>query len=113
MENFFKLRADKQEHIINAALSVFGRNGYKKGSIADIAEEAGIAKGMVSYYFGSKKNLYLYLAELCGTTLLDEMEKRFDKTVTDFFDKMLTRWDTIRSVKAYVGTSLSNMLNPQ
>lgn len=88
MESFFNLRAEKQEHIINAALIVFARNGYKKASIADIAEEAGIAKGMVIYYFGSKKNLYLYLAELCGKIMVEEMEKGFDKSVTDFFDKL-------------------------
>jgi len=88
LESFFNLRAEKQEHIINAALIVFARNGYKKASIADIAEEAGIAKGMVIYYFGSKKNLYLYLAELCGKIMVEEMEKGFDKSVTDFFDKL-------------------------
>ena len=88
MDNFFNLRAEKQKHIIDAALIAFGRNGYKKASIADIAEEAGIAKGMVIYYFGSKKNLYLYLAEFCGKVIVEEMEKGFDKSVADFFDKL-------------------------
>lgn len=88
MENFFNLRAERQKHIIDAALLVFGRNGYRKASIADIAEEAGIAKGMVIYYFGSKKNLYMYLAELCAKIMVEEMERGFDKNVTDFFDKV-------------------------
>jgi len=88
IDNFFNLRAEKQEHIINAGLTVFGRNGYKKASIADIAEEAHIAKGMVIYYFGSKKNLYLYLMELCGKIIMDEITKGFDPGVTDFFDKI-------------------------
>ena len=88
METFFNPHAEKQEHIINAALNVFGRNGYKKASIADIAEQAGIAKGMINYYFGSKKNLYLYLAELTGKLLIEEMDRKFDESVTDFFDNM-------------------------
>jgi AcrR family transcriptional regulator len=88
MENFYSLRAEKQEHIINAALTVFGKNGYKKASIADIAGLAGIAKGMVMYYFGSKKNLYLYLVELSGKVMAEEMEKGLDPEVTDFFDKI-------------------------
>jgi len=88
LENFYNLRAEKQQHIINAALNVFARNGYKKTSTADIAEEAGIAKGMVFYYFGSKKNLYLYLVELCGNDLLEEIKAHFDENVTDFFDKL-------------------------
>lgn len=56
--------------------------------MADIAEEAGISKGMVTYYFGSKKNLYLYLAELCGKIFVDAIENYFDRGVTDFFDKI-------------------------
>ena len=88
MDMFLSLRADKQQHIINAALNAFGKNGYKKASVADIAEEAGIAKGMINYYFGSKKNLYLYLANLCFRTMAKEIEQQFDASVTDFFDKM-------------------------
>ena len=88
MDNFFNLRAEKQEHIINAALTVFGRNGYKKTSVADIAGEAGIAKGMVIYYFGSKKNLYLYLAGRCNKILMDEIEAGVDRSVSDFFDRI-------------------------
>ncbi|MDR2714779.1 MAG: TetR/AcrR family transcriptional regulator [Coriobacteriales bacterium] len=88
MESFFKLRAKKQEHIIDAALAVFGRNGYKKASVADIAAEAGIGKGMVIYYFGSKKNLYFFLAEHCEKILMEAVEGGIDKNVTDFFDKI-------------------------
>ena len=88
MENFFKLRAEKQEHIINAALHNFGKNGYKKASIAEIAEEAGISKSMVLYYFGSKKNLYLYLGELCRDLVVEEIGKHIDNGITDFFDKI-------------------------
>jgi len=85
---FVNPHAEKQEGLINAAMSVFGRNGYKKASVADIAEEAGAAKGMINYYFGSKKNLYLYLVDLSGRYMAEEMEKNFDPNVTDFFDNM-------------------------
>ena len=88
MENFFKVRAEKQEHIINAALAAFGRNGYKKASVADIAEAAGIAKGMVTYYFGSKKNLYLYLVELGQKIIMGKAKRLLDEGATDFFDKI-------------------------
>ena len=88
MEAFINPQAEKQGHIINAALNVFGRSGYKKASLADIAEEAGVAKGMVNYYYGSKKNLYLYLAELCGRSMVDELEKNFDSEIKDFFDHL-------------------------
>ena len=88
MENFFKIRAEKQEHIINAAFAVFGRQGYKKASVADIAEAAGIAKGMITYYFGSKKNLYLYLYEFGQKTIVEKILQHFRNDVTDFFEKV-------------------------
>ena len=93
MENFINPHAEEQTVLINAAMNIFGKNGYKKASVADIAKEAGLAKGMINYYFGSKKNLYFYLAELCGRNFAEEMEKNYDPTVTDFFDnlKMMTR----------------------
>lgn len=98
MDNFFKLRAEKQEHIINAALTVFGSNGYKKTSVADIAGEAGISKSMVLYYFGSKKNLYAYLVGLCSKTFITAMDAHFDETVTDFFDRLRVLTDVKISV---------------
>ena len=88
MDGFLNLRAEKQEHIINAALNAFGKNGYKKASVADIAEQAGIAKGMINYYFGSKKNLYLYLVQFCAKIIGEGMKERFDDSVTDFFDNL-------------------------
>ena len=88
MDNLLNDRASSQEHIINAAMIVFGKNGYKKASVADIAEEAGIAKGMINYYFGSKKNLYISLVQLGGKIMVEEMQKRYDPNITDFFDNM-------------------------
>ena len=88
IENFFKIRAEKQEHIINAAFAVFGSNGYKKASVADIADAAGISKGMITYYFGSKKNLYLYLLEFSSKIILNSVQRHFDRSITDFFDKI-------------------------
>jgi AcrR family transcriptional regulator len=87
IDKFFKLRANKQEHIINAAFITFGQLGYKKASIADIADVAGIAKGMIIYYFGSKKNLYLYLAELAHEKTIEVFNKRFDNRVNNLFDR--------------------------
>ncbi|MDR1616549.1 MAG: TetR/AcrR family transcriptional regulator [Syntrophomonadaceae bacterium] len=88
MEKFFALPPEKQKRIIDGALTVFGRNVYRKASAGDIAVAAGISKGMIFHYFGSKKDLYFYLIEFCGKLLTGEMEKRLDKNVTDFFDKL-------------------------
>jgi len=88
MENFFRIRAEKQEHIVKAAFLVFGRQGYRKASVADIAKSAGITKGMVTYYFGSKKTLYLYLMDLCRERLTQAIASGADPGVRDFFERV-------------------------
>jgi len=92
LKKFFSLPAEKQNTITDAALKAFSTNGYKKASASDIANAAGISKAMVFHYFGSKKSLYLYLIEFCGTMFKTEINEKLDMTVTDFFDtiKMTT-----------------------
>lgn len=88
MEKFLALPREKQNLILDAAMSLFGAVGYKKASVADIAAASGISKAMVFYYFGSKKTLYLYLIEIAGNTLKSTINKRLDPAVTDFFEKI-------------------------
>jgi TetR/AcrR family transcriptional regulator len=88
LEKFLNVPTEKQNVIINAALKSFGTNGYKKTSVSDIAAAAGISKAMVFHYFGTKKGLYFYLIELCGNIIMNEIDEKFDYTVTDFFDRI-------------------------
>ncbi|WP_088226814.1 helix-turn-helix domain-containing protein [Desulfosporosinus sp. FKB] len=88
MEKFLSLPREKQNVIIDAALRMFGSNGYKKASVSDIAVAAGISKAMVFHYFGTKKALYLYLINLCGSIMMNEINEKFDNSITDFFDRI-------------------------
>ncbi len=49
----------KKDAILDAARTVFSRDGYSASSMEDVAAEAGIAKGTVYLYFKSKEELYL------------------------------------------------------
>lgn len=60
-EYFLDLPPDKQQRIVSAAMREFGRYGYQKTSAEQIAQSAGIGKGMLFRYFGSKKGLFEYL----------------------------------------------------
>ncbi|MEU8522549.1 TetR/AcrR family transcriptional regulator [Streptomyces sp. NBC_01216] len=50
-------REARREEILAAAVRVFARHGYADSRIEDIAREAGIAKGSVYLYFGSREEL--------------------------------------------------------
>ncbi len=45
---------DKRRAILDAAIRVFARQGYHATRVADIADEAGVAYGLVYHYFRSK-----------------------------------------------------------
>jgi len=45
---------DKRRMILDAAIRVFARQGYHHCRVSDIADEAGVAYGLVYHYFKSK-----------------------------------------------------------
>ena len=45
---------DKRRLILDAAVKVFARRGFNQCRVADIADEAGVAYGLVYHYFRSK-----------------------------------------------------------
>src|SRR2546429_203773 len=60
------MTADTRAKILQAAFFVLSRQGYENTSIKEIAEEAGVAQGLVHYYFKSKQHLVLaVLDEVC------------------------------------------------
>ena len=49
-----KPTVDKRRVILDAAVRVFARQGFHTCRVSDIADEAGVAYGLVYHYFGSK-----------------------------------------------------------
>jgi len=47
-------KADRRRQILDAAVRVFAEKGFTQCRVSDIAEEAGVAYGLVYHYFGSK-----------------------------------------------------------
>src|SRR5213080_164721 len=48
---------DKRRTILDAAVRVFARQGFHGCRVSDIADEAGVAYGLVYHYFGSKDEI--------------------------------------------------------
>jgi AcrR family transcriptional regulator len=93
-ESFENLNEAKKQAILNAGFRIFGEYGYTKASIEDIVNEAEISKGSLFYYFGSKKNFFLYLYEYSATIMKQIVDtpcengtpKYLEKT--DFFERL-------------------------
>ncbi|MCR8630339.1 TetR/AcrR family transcriptional regulator [Paenibacillus radicis (ex Xue et al. 2023)] len=58
-----EIRKQRQESIIKGALKVYVEKGYTAAEIGDVAERAGVARGLVYYYFKDKQTLF---KELCN-----------------------------------------------
>jgi AcrR family transcriptional regulator len=52
-----KSAEDRRQEILDAAVHVFSDRGVSRATVADIATAAGVAKGTVYLYFGSKEQL--------------------------------------------------------
>lgn len=56
-EQFEKIRERTKRQILDAGLIVFATKGYNGASVADIAKQAGVSKGLAYNYFPSKLEL--------------------------------------------------------
>jgi AcrR family transcriptional regulator len=59
------LPAETREKILQAAFRTLSRRGYENTTVKDIAEEAGVAPGLLHYYFKSKQALVLSVLAMC------------------------------------------------
>lgn len=48
---------DRRRELLDAAVHVFARKGFRAARVGDIAEEAGVAHGLLYHYFRSKEEV--------------------------------------------------------
>lgn len=69
-----RLRREKRDLILEAAIRVFARMGYHGARVSDIAREAGIAYGLVYHYFKNKEEILSTIFEERWAGFLDAVE---------------------------------------
>ena len=91
-------RIDKRQAILDAAFTVFAREGYAHAGVDVIAAEAGVAKATVYSHFGDKETL-----------LRQAIAASADQALTQnlaVVDRLTTRGDDLRSTLEDVGFRL-------
>jgi len=53
----FRLHLRRPDMVIEAALEVFGRDGFEKGRMEDIARRAGVTKSAIYHHFPTKLSI--------------------------------------------------------
>jgi len=66
---------DKRRNILDAAITVFARQGFHSTRVSDIADEAGVAYGLVYHYFDSKDEVLNELFTERWSLLLTAIEE--------------------------------------
>lgn len=82
-----KLAQDKKERIIQAALAEFRAKGYEQASTNEITAQAGVSKGLIFHYFGSKEKLFLWLFDLCIERILRDYEASYRNFSPDLVER--------------------------
>jgi len=65
------------QQIIDAATTVLGNQGYAATSMKDIAQEAGVAQGLIHYYFGAKDDLVVAVLKQHCERMMEESRRAF------------------------------------
>jgi len=88
---FDKLPEEKKQHILKVCIEEFGKNGYDKTSTNNIVAKAGIGKGMLFHYFGSKKQLFIYLVNVCLDIIMKSIHCKLEEIESDDFFKRVKK----------------------
>jgi len=87
-KKFEALSEEKKMRIINAAYSEFANKQFKEASTDEIAKNAEISKGALFQYFGTKKQLYLYVYKHGYEILSSELYGQADLTNADLLERL-------------------------
>ena len=85
---------DKRRQILDAAIRVFARQGFHATRVADIADEAGVAYGLVYHYFRSKD-------EVLDTLFLERWNVMLD-VIRDLDGQDLVPRDKLYAIASFI-----------
>ena len=89
-----RARTDKRQQILEGAVRVFARQGFHTCRVSDIAEEAGVAYGLVYHYFQSKDQIL--------DTLFTERWSVLLQVIADTDAQDLAAREKLRAIAAFI-----------
>ncbi len=82
-----KIKIKVAQKILNTAFNCLSTRGYAAVTMRNIAHEAGVALGQVTYYYKSKEHLFLEVINMMVYQYLEEIETKL-AAVTDESQKL-------------------------
>ena len=83
----------RREQILDAAVGVFGRFGFKKTSVDDLAAAAGISKQGLYLHFSSKEEVFLAALQRYMDDCLSRVQQELTKPGSSLLDRLVSAMD--------------------
>ena len=84
--------AQRRDQILDAANALFAERTYDEVSIEDIANAAGVTRGLVHHYFGGRKEVYIALLERLGAQREQELRQPVGRSARARVADTVSRW---------------------
>jgi AcrR family transcriptional regulator len=91
----------RAQQIVDAAARVMSRKGFGGTTMKDIAAEAGVAPGLIHYYFDSKEDLLLAVTQSLCATMRRDAEEAF--AASGDAPPVARAWAALEATKAHLG----------
>jgi TetR/AcrR family transcriptional regulator len=81
-----KIDPQKYARILQSSLQQFAKYGYQQTNTEEIAAGAGVSKGLIFHYFGSKQKLYEQTISFVIDHLNEQSKALFERDYTDLVE---------------------------
>ncbi|MEI3152481.1 MAG: TetR/AcrR family transcriptional regulator [Eubacteriales bacterium] len=111
-------RENSRDKILEAAFRLLSKKGYANVSMRDIAAEAQVALGLLTYHFRTKENLFTALASKLVPTCFDDVVREMERgrneeermhLLSEYFKKILVERPDV--MKIFLDFSIQAMWN--
>ena len=109
----YRSGVDRRREILEAAMSVFAREGYRAGSLRDVARTLGLTPGAIIHHFGSKEQLLVAVLDTRDDAVADSFPNAVRRGVLiDEVRKIVAANENQRGLTTLYATLAAEAVNP-
>jgi TetR/AcrR family transcriptional repressor of bet genes len=86
---------ERREQILQGLMRAMAKRGYRGAPVTAIAREAGLAPGLVHYYFESKQAILIELLRAIHQTVLERFDERLARAGDDPWARLFALTDAL------------------
>jgi AcrR family transcriptional regulator len=114
-------REERRQHILDAAINCFTRNGFHQTTMKDISKEADVSAGTVYIYFSSKDDIIEASmrrnqearAARIEATKREGLTLQSLRELWDYYEKRMAKAHTDKAWKLWIQLSAEALRNPR